>query len=102
VTGNASTRTPSQSYGALYPLTRPAGGGTAASALGRIVRDVRANRGGVTAVEYDHCVPVYLRWVAQHPETVTEKMRGYLREFGALPQRPAKPWPSSTTVRMTQ
>jgi len=33
---------------------------------------------------------------------VTQKMRGYLRDFGALPQRPAKHWPSSTTVRMTQ
>lgn len=102
VHGRAAMRAPDASYASLYPLTRPAGGGTAASALGRIVRDVRAKRGGVSAVEYDHCVPVYLRWIHDHPDTVTEKMRGYLRDFGELPQRAPKAWPTSTTVRMTQ
>lgn len=102
VHGRAAMRAPTSSYASLYPLTRPAGGGMAASALGRIVRSLTLGRGNHSLVEMDHCVPVYLRWIHDHPDTVTEKMRGYLRDFGELPQRAPKSWPTSTTVRMTQ
>jgi len=106
----ADLATPSASYTDLYPLTKPAGGGAAGSALGRIARtwDVRGGKGrmgNTNLVELHYCVPVYLRWFEEHLDTVRPQdratMLGYLDTLaGRLPA--PRPWPQAVEVVMEQ
>jgi site-specific DNA-cytosine methylase len=99
----SSTRTPSYSYKDLYPLTVPAGGGTAGSALGRFARtmDSGGRNPNYNVIERDYCLPVYVSWMQAHPDTVSDAMWGYLERI-----RPTIPtirqWPSRVDVRMEQ
>ena len=103
LTGRAQTRLPDYQYTDLYPLTRPALGGTAGSAIGRIVRSIESGRGNHSDLELAHCLPMYLSWMERHPDTVTDKMVGYLQSLHRiLPDLQGKPWPREATVTMTQ
>lgn len=104
VRGKARTRAPSSPYIDLYEHTRPALGGTAASAIGRIVRDIETERGGVNRDELAYCLPVYLRWMQLYPDTVTDKMLGYVDRLSSFMPGGVelKPWPKDRTVTMTQ
>ena len=95
---------PAASYGELYEHTRPAYGGTAGSAIGRIVRDIETDRGGVNRDEIAYCLPVYLDWMQRHSDTVTDKMLGYVERLSILMPGgvEVRSWPKERTVTMTQ
>lgn len=104
VRGKARTRAPSSPYIDFYEHTRPALGGTAASAIGRIVRDIETKREGVNRDELAYCLPVYLRWMQRHPGTVTDKMLGYVERLSRLMPSGIErhSWPKKRTVSMSQ
>lgn len=98
---------PEAPYSDLYPLTEPADGGAAGSALGRIARtwQVRGGVGNTNLLELHYCVPVYLRWFEEHLDTVRpqdrEKMLGYIKTLrGRLPA--PREWPRDVEVEMRQ
>ena len=99
----SSTRVPSYSYQDLYPLTVPAGGGTAGSALGRFARtmDSGGRNPNYNVIERDYCLPVYVSWMKAHPDTVTDAMWGYLERIRhTIPT--IRQWPSRVDVKMEQ
>jgi len=104
LTGKAQVSTPDAPYAALYPLTRPMPGSTAASAVGRIVRAIEAGSNQRNEIEMRYCLPTYMNWINAHPSGITEKMHGYLRSLAKLMPRgvPMTPWPRKQTVTMTQ
>lgn len=103
VHGRAEARTPDYEYIDLYPLTRPAIGGTAGSAVGRIVRSLELERGNHNRLELEYCLPVYIEWMEQHDETVTDRMRGYVHRLGRMLRSvQATPWPRKADVVMQQ
>ena len=104
VRGKARTRVPSSPYFDLYEHAKPALGGTAASAIGRIVRDIETKRGGVNLDELAYCLPVYLDWMLRHPDTVTDKMLGYVKRLSSLMPGgvEVRSWPKERMVTMTQ
>jgi site-specific DNA-cytosine methylase len=104
VKGKTRTRTPEEPYANLLEHTRPAQGGTAGSAVGRIVRDIETKRGGVNRIELKYCLPVYFNHLCRHPETVTDKMFDYVRRLlDLLSSRPTPAaWPKTTEVVMEQ
>lgn len=101
--GHAKTRAPATSYSELIGDCAPAGRGTAASALGRIMRSLDVRGGWKSPTEWDHCVPVYLQWVDEQPGELTEKMRGYIDHVRPLrAKEPMIAWPSEVRVVMSQ
>ena len=105
VRSRTRTRPPSSAYFELYEHTRPSGGGTAGSAIGRIVRDIENDRGGVNRDELAHCLPVYLAWMQQHADaTVTDKMLDYVERLSSLMPSSIErlSWPKERTVTMSQ
>lgn len=104
VKGRARMLTPEEPYSSIFPYTRPVGGGTAGSAVGRIVRDIEKKRGGVNRIELKYCLPVYFNHLCRHPETVTDKMFDYVRRLlDLLPSRPTPAvWPRTIDVTMEQ
>jgi DNA (cytosine-5)-methyltransferase 1 len=106
--GVAPTSVPPQSYHeSIYPLTRPASGGAAGSALGRIARTALSARaaGGrnpnTNRVELAYCTPVYEAWMHSHPDEISEAMWGYLAAVKSILPR-AIPWPETVAVEMEQ
>lgn len=101
--GSARTRKPSTRYVDLLTHAQPAGRGTAASALGRIMRSLATKGGWKSPIEWDHGVPVYLRWIDERPGTITPKMQGYIDAIRPLrAAEPVPPWPREVRVVMKQ
>lgn len=98
----ARVRPPRFEYSSLYPLTTPAGGGTAGSAIGRLARTMLGTRNPNTnRIELDYCAPVYVAWMERFGDDVTPKMRGYLEAVRSLLPAP-RPWPLAVDVTMEQ
>lgn len=103
VSGDAPMMTPAYRYADLLPLTEVAGGGTAGSAIGRVLRDVSDGRGAVNEYEWRYCLPVYLKHMDAHADEVKPQMWDYVKDLKKLvPKWKPKPWPKSATVAMDQ
>lgn len=100
---DVSPKAPSYSYADLYSLTVPARGGTAGSALGRFARtiDAGARNPNFNVIEKNYCLPVYVEWMRQHPDSVTPQMWSYLERVRPLVDYSHK-WPTEVSIVMTQ
>lgn len=105
--GQAEMYPPAARYIDLYSLTVPAPGGTAGSAFGRIWRtsDAGTRNPNTNVLELEYCVPVYAKWMREHPDDVSDAMRGYFSKTFPLLRKhleSPKKWPSTVRVEMLQ